>query len=138
VDDLLTLDLGYAPIYSNAMGALIVSANVLQNKLEGLFEGFTAPQVSELLSKEKNKYTFLDVRPAQSFEEERIPGFESIPLETLRSRIDEVPRNKGIILACESGARSFQAALILKANGFKDVKILEGGLRMWPFAISRE
>jgi len=138
VEDLLTLDLGYAPVYSNAMGALIVSANVLQNKLEGLFEGFTAPQVLKLLEIEKSRYSFIDVRSVQSFEKERIPGFDSIPLETLRNRIDEVPRNKGIILACESGAKSFQAALILKANGFRDVKILEGGLRMWPYRVSRE
>ncbi|MCK5094278.1 MAG: rhodanese-like domain-containing protein [Spirochaetes bacterium] len=41
-------------------------------------------------------------------------------------------------LACETGTHSYQASLILKANGIKNVKILEGGLRMWPCRVSRE
>jgi NADPH-dependent 2,4-dienoyl-CoA reductase/sulfur reductase-like enzyme/rhodanese-related sulfurtransferase/two-component sensor histidine kinase len=138
IDDLLSVDLGYAPAFSNAMGAIIVAANVLQNKLDGLFEGVAAKTVQNLLESEKDGHTFLDVRLPQTYDEERIPGFDSIPLENLRSRIDEIPRNKGVILVCQTGGRSYQAALILNSLGFKNVKILEGGLRMWPFKISRD
>ncbi len=138
VEDILSVDLGYAPHFSNAMGAIIVSANVLQNKLNGLFEGVSAHEVQSLLQNKGKEYVFLDVRTPQEYEEEKIPGFDLIPLENIRTRIDEILPNRKIILASVTGTRSYQAALILKANGFQDVKILEGGLRMWPFNVSRE
>ena len=138
VEDILSVDLGYAPHFSNAMGAIIVSANVLQNKLNGLFEGVSAHEVQSLLQNKGKEYVFLDVRTPQEYEEEKIPGFDLIPLENIRTRIDEILPNRKIILASVTGTRSYQAALILKANGFQDVKILEGGLRMWPFKVSRE
>ena len=138
VDDMTGLDLGYAPVYSSALGALIVSSNVLQNKLEGKFKGIKAEEVYRLLNIENDNYIFLDVRTPQEYEEERIPGFDLIPLERLRQRIDEIARDKKIILACESGKRSYQASLILKANHFTDVYVLEGGLRMWPYRLTHE
>jgi rhodanese-related sulfurtransferase len=138
VEDILSVDLGYAPHFSNAMGAIIVSANVLQNKLNGLFEGVSAHEVQSLLQNKGKEYVFLDVRTPQEYEEEKMPGFDLIPLENIRTRIDEILPNRKIILASVTGTRSYQAALILKANGFQDVKILEGGLRMWPFKVSRE
>jgi len=138
VEDLLSVDLGYAPVYSNAMGAIIVSANVLQNKLNRLFEGITADDLNMIMSENQKGYFFLDVRTPQEYEEERIPGFESIPLEELRRRIDELPGDSDIIVVCDSGARSYQASLILKAAGYSRVRILEGGLRMWPFRITHE
>ncbi len=138
VDDILSVDLGYAPYFSNAMGAIIVSANVLQNKLDGLFKGVLAKELQGLLKEKGEKCVFLDVRLPQEFEEERIPGFDLIPLEDLKRRIDEILPDRKIILTCGTGARSYQAALILKAKGFKDVAILEGGIRMWPYSVSRE
>ena len=138
VNDLIDLDLGYAPYYSNAMGALVVAANVLQNKLNGYFDGITSIEAYKLINEEKDKYTFIDVRPTYEYDQERIPGFDSIPLETLRDRVDEIPRNKPVIVTCESGARAYQALLILKEHGFENVKILEGGLRMWPYFMIRE
>jgi len=138
IDDILSVDLGYAPYYSNAVGAIVVAANVLQNKIEGLFEGISALEVYNLLQKGNEECVFLDVRTPQQYEEQKIPGFDLIPLENLRRRIDEILPDRKVILVCQSGSRSYQAALILKKHGFKDVKVLEGGLRMWPFAFTRE
>lgn len=137
-EDLMEVDLGYAPSYSNAMGAIVVAAHVLQNKMDGFFEGISAREMNALLERGVDSYTLIDVRVPQDYEEERIEGFDSIPLENLRSRIDEIPRNKGIILVCDSGNRSYQAALVLKEMGFNNVKILEGGMRMWPYKVLRE
>ena len=138
VTDLASLDLGYTPAYANAMGILIVAANIMQNKLEGRFKGVRADEVYELLKKGSEDFLFLDVRAPQEYEELRIPGFDLIPLETFRRRLDEIPRDKKIILACESGKRSYQAGLILNSHGYKDVRILEGGIRMWPYKITHE
>jgi len=137
VEDIVSVDLGYAPAYSKAIDTIVTAAHVMQNKLDGLFEGITASDARTIMDTKTN-CSCIDVRSPQEYEEERIPGAVSIPLESLRRRIDEIPRDSGVILICETGARSYQAALILKAHGFKDVKILEGGLKMWPFRISRE
>jgi NADPH-dependent 2,4-dienoyl-CoA reductase/sulfur reductase-like enzyme/rhodanese-related sulfurtransferase/two-component sensor histidine kinase len=137
VEDVLSLDLGYAPFYSQAMDNIIVAAHVLENKMNGLFEGLGPTNAQQLL-KVKEECACIDVRTPQEYEEERIPGTNLIPLENLRRRLDEIPREKDIMLVCDTGMRAYQASLILKANGFKRVRILEGGLRMWPFDISRE
>lgn len=137
VGDVISLDLGYTPSYSQAIDTIISAAHVLENKLEGVFRGITAYDTEKVM-KLKRECVCIDVRTPQEFEEERIPGFELIPLESLRRRIDEIPPNRSIILACETGVRSYQASLILRANGFKNVSVLEGGLRMWPSRVSRE
>ncbi len=138
VDDLLSVDLGYAPAFSNAMGAIVVAANVLQNKLEGRFMGIPANEAIDLLKHGKGHNRFIDVRNALEYEEERIEGAISIPLENLQTSIEEIPRDKALILISGTGARAYQGALILQAKGFKDVKILEGGLSMWPYRISHD
>jgi NADPH-dependent 2,4-dienoyl-CoA reductase/sulfur reductase-like enzyme/rhodanese-related sulfurtransferase/nitrogen-specific signal transduction histidine kinase len=137
IDDILSVDLGYAPIYSNAVGAIVVAANVLQNKLEGLFDGVSANELQVLLQNQAEECVFLDVRTPQEYEEERIPGFDLIPLENLRNRLDEILPDRRIILVSRTGSRAYQASLILKEHDFKNVYILEGGLRMWPYAITR-
>ena len=137
-DEVLSVDLGYAPYYSNAVGAIVVSANVLQNKIDGLFQGISAHDTYDLMQKGNEECVFLDVRTPQDYEGEKIPGFDLIPLENLKSRIDEILPDRKIILACASGSRSYQAALILRDHGFKEVYVLEGGIRMWPYALSHE
>jgi NADPH-dependent 2,4-dienoyl-CoA reductase/sulfur reductase-like enzyme/rhodanese-related sulfurtransferase/two-component sensor histidine kinase len=137
IKDVASLDLGYAPAYSQAIDNILTAAHVLQNKLEGLFQGINAVSAHDLMELKK-ECLCIDVRSPQEYEEERIQGIDLVPLESLRRRIDEIPRNRGIVLVCDTGARSYQASLILRANGFTDVRILEGGLRMWPFEIARE
>jgi NADPH-dependent 2,4-dienoyl-CoA reductase/sulfur reductase-like enzyme/rhodanese-related sulfurtransferase/two-component sensor histidine kinase len=137
VEKLTSIDLGYGPSYSQAIDSIQRAAHVMQNKLDGMFEGVTADQAKNML-KVKQDCVCIDVRSPGEFEEERIPGVESIPLESMRRRLDEIPRDKGILLVCDTGARSYQASLILRANGFKTVRILEGGLSMWPYQIRRE
>jgi len=137
ISDVLSLDLGYTPAYSQAIDNIVTAAHVLQNKVEGLFEGATAKETKERLEVKKD-CSCIDVRNPEEFEEEHIPGFDIIPLESLRRRIDEIPPDRDVILTCDTGARAYQAALILKSHGFRNVKILEGGLRMWPYRVARE
>jgi NADPH-dependent 2,4-dienoyl-CoA reductase/sulfur reductase-like enzyme/rhodanese-related sulfurtransferase/two-component sensor histidine kinase len=137
IHDVLSLDLGYTPAYSQAIDNIVTAAHVLQNKIDGLFEGATARETKGMLEGKKD-CSCIDVRNPEEFEEEHIPGFDLIPLESLRRRIDEIPPDKNVILACDTGARAYQAALILKSHGFRNVKILEGGLCMWPYRVARE
>lgn len=137
VDDILAVDLGYAPVYSSAVGAIVVAANVLQNKLDGVFEGISPGEVQTLIQQSPEECVFLDVRTPSEFEEARIPGFDLIPIENIRSRIDEILPDRRVVLVSQSGARAYQASLILKSRGFSEVAILEGGLHMWPYAVTR-
>ncbi|MEX0684216.1 MAG: metalloregulator ArsR/SmtB family transcription factor [Dehalococcoidia bacterium] len=84
-------------------------------------------EVKELL---KTKAVLLDVRPKQEFEAGHLRGAISIPIDELRDRLGELPRNRQVITYCRGEYCLFadEAAALLRANGF-DVARLEGG---WP------
>jgi len=132
VDQLANADLCYAPPFAPAMDNIITAANVVRNKMDGYMEGVTPAEVHRMLQ-EKEDFVFLDVRSPQEYEQVRLPGSTLIPLGSLRGRLDELPKNKEVIAFCKISLRGYEAALILKAAGFKKVRVLDGGLVMWPF-----
>ncbi len=58
-----------------------------------------------------------------------------IPLGALRKRLQELPvdKNKEIIVYCKISLRGYEAARIIQANGWTNVKVMEGGIMAWPF-----
>jgi len=132
VDQLANADLCYAPPFSPAMDNIITAANVARNKIDGYMEGVTPAEVHQMLE-EKQDFVFLDVRSPQEYEQVRLPGSTLIPLGSLRGRLDELPRGKEVIAFCKISLRGYEAALILKAAGFKKVRVMDGGLVMWSF-----
>lgn len=81
-----------------------------------------------------NGYKLLDVRFAEEFSENRIPGAQLIPLAELTNRLEELDKDQPYILYCHSGPRSAIAALILAKHKI-DALSLEGGIRDWPYDI---
>jgi len=73
----------------------------------------------------------IDVRTPQEFSTASYPKAKNIPLDLLPSRMDGLPKDKPIVLYCASGARSAQAARMLKKAGFTDV-VSAGGLSDMP------
>ncbi|HSJ05911.1 MAG TPA: rhodanese-like domain-containing protein [Longimicrobiales bacterium] len=73
----------------------------------------------------------LDVRGTAEWEAGRVPGVAHIPLGYLPERLDEVPRDRPVIVYCQSGARSAIAASVLAAAGITDVFNLAGGYQAW-------
>jgi pyruvate/2-oxoglutarate dehydrogenase complex dihydrolipoamide dehydrogenase (E3) component/rhodanese-related sulfurtransferase len=132
LDDMANLDLTYAPPYSPAMDNVITAANVARNKQDGLMVGISAEAVRAKLDA-CDDFIFLDVRSPQEHALVRLPKSTLIPLGVLRKRIGEVPRDKEIITFCQASLRGYEAALILKAAGHVDVKVLDGGVAMWPY-----
>jgi NADPH-dependent 2,4-dienoyl-CoA reductase/sulfur reductase-like enzyme/rhodanese-related sulfurtransferase len=128
--DLLDLENGYAPPYSEALDPLFHLASVAQAISRGI--RMVAPRFnhndSSLLHKD---IIWLDVRETAEAEEKPWPcrggKLLSIPLGTLRSRLNEIDRNKSVLVVCRRGVRSYQAAVILKQAGFEDVQIVGGG-----------
>jgi len=137
VQDVANLDLAYAPPYAPAMDNLITAANVARNKCAGLMVGVSAQDVKARLDRNED-FVFLDVRSPKEYAEVRLPRSVHIPLGALRGRLAELPRDKEIVAFCQVSLRGYEAALVLKAAGFKDVKVLDGGIAMWPYELERE
>jgi len=136
VDDMANADLPYAPPYSLAIDHSIATAHIMQNKLKGYFTGISAEQFKEKL-KVKETMLLLDVRNPDEYEQMRLGvGEKLIPLGQLRKRLEEMPQDKAteIITWCKISLRGYEAALILQANGYTNVKVLEGGIVAWPWA----
>ena len=132
VDQLANADLCYAPPYAPAMDNIITAANVARNKLDGHMVGVSPMEVHRMMEEEAD-FIFLDVRSPAEYEEVRLPGATLIPLGALRGRLDELPQGKEIVAFCKISLRGYEAALILKAAGFEKVRVMDGGIAMWPF-----
>lgn len=135
VDDMVNADLPYAPPYSLAIDHSIATAHVMQNKLKGLFKGISAKELREK-SKNKDPMVLIDVRNPDEYEEMRLGiGEKLIPLGQLRKRLNELPEDKNIEIVtwCKISLRGYEAARVLQAYGYRNVKILEGGIVAWPY-----
>lgn len=135
VDDMVNADLPYAPPYSLAIDHSIATAHVMQNKLKGLFKGISAKELREK-SKNKDPMVLIDVRNPDEYEEMRLGvGEKLIPLGQLRKRLNELPEDKNteIITWCKISLRGYEAARVLQAYGYRNVKVLEGGIVAWPY-----
>jgi SulP family sulfate permease len=75
-----------------------------------------------------------DVREPREFKKGRIPQAASKPLPVLLSNVKDIPEDKQVIFVCRSGRRSRLAAHVLKEQGCKNVRILEGGMQAWESA----
>lgn len=132
VDQLANADLCYAPPYSPAMDNIITAANVARNKLDGKMVGISSREVHQWMEAKKD-FVLLDVRSPDEYEEVRLPGSILIPLGALRERIGELPKDKEIVTFCTVSLRGYEAALILQAARFKKVRMMDGGIIMWPY-----
>jgi NADPH-dependent 2,4-dienoyl-CoA reductase/sulfur reductase-like enzyme/rhodanese-related sulfurtransferase len=132
VDAVANLDLCYAPPYAPAMDNIITAANVLRNKLDGKFRGMTCAEVKNMLDAGED-FFFLDVRSPGEYEQVRLEAGTLIPLGALRGRLNELPRDKPIVAFCKISLRGYEAARILRGAGFEDVRVMDGGLAMWPY-----
>ncbi len=139
VDDLVNADLPYAPPFSLAIDHLICTAHLMQNKFKGRLKGISAMEVKERAVSATPPF-LLDVRGPDEFEAMRLGiGETLIPLGALRKRLHELPADKDaeIVCFCKISLRGYEAALVLEANGWRNVRVMEGGILAWPFARER-
>ncbi|NJC97513.1 MAG: rhodanese-like domain-containing protein, partial [Anaerolineae bacterium] len=90
-----------------------------------------AISVDEAWSMYQNGAYVLDVRTVEEWNEFHAPNTTLIPLDELASRVDEVPRDREIVVVCRSGNRSQQGRDILLNAGFEKVTSMTGGLNEW-------
>ncbi len=135
VEDIVNADLPYAPPYSLAIDHCIATAHVMQNKMKGRMTGISSMDVHQKLANNEKPF-LLDVREPGEYRQMRLGVGETlIPVGALRSRLHELPQDKNIeiICFCQVALRGYEAALVLKHNGWKNVKVMEGGVASWPF-----
>ncbi|MFW6078758.1 MAG: rhodanese-like domain-containing protein, partial [Gemmatimonadota bacterium] len=78
-----------------------------------------------------DEVTVVDVRGRAEWEAGHLPGAPNIPLGYLEDRMEEIPREKPVVLQCRTGSRSAIGASVLKARGLGNVLNLKGGYREW-------
>lgn len=74
---------------------------------------------------------FVDTRDAEQFAEETIPGAVNIEWREIPSRLDELPETGMVVLVCNTGSLSAQAAFAARVMGRENVLVLQTGLRGW-------
>ncbi|MCK5267721.1 MAG: FAD-dependent oxidoreductase [Spirochaetes bacterium] len=135
VDDLSNSDLPYAPPFTLAIDNFIAANHVLQNKIAGRMSGISCRQVKEKVDNNEN-ILILDTRGSDEYEIMRLGIGETLmPLGSLRDRINELPddKNTEIVCYCKISLRGYEAARIIEANGYTNVKVMEGGIMAWPY-----
>jgi NADPH-dependent 2,4-dienoyl-CoA reductase/sulfur reductase-like enzyme/rhodanese-related sulfurtransferase len=126
IDDLMDLELAYAPQFGSAKDAINIAGYVGNN----VFNGTTPTlQWHELETARENGAQVIDVRSGGEHGFAHIPGTLNIPVEELRDRLSEV-QLENVVVYCQVGQRGHIATQILKANGAK-VKNLDGGYLTW-------
>ena len=126
--DLKDLDLAYAPPYSSAKDPVNMAGFMIENISKGILKQFHLEEVDTL--PRDGSVTLLDTRTAGEYARGHIDGFFNIPVDDLRERIKELPKDKPVYVICQSGLRSYIACRILSGYGFTCYNF-SGGFRFY-------
>lgn len=132
VFDLEHLELCYAPPFSSAKDPVNVAGFVASNVLKGDMPVFHWHDVA---GREKSKVLLLDVRTPREYAAGTIEDAVNIPLDELRDRLGELPKDKELWVFCQVGLRGHIATRMLLQRGFKAFN-MPGGYKTWKTATS--
>jgi rhodanese-related sulfurtransferase len=138
VEEISNLEIAYSPPFSSAMDIINALGNAASNYLDGHYRFITMEEFDKYWENRSSGETFfLDCRAnadAQPFEDKFPEIWKSIPHDQLVDRMDEVPRDKKLVLICNTGVRSYETQLNLEEQGITDtVNTAAGmaGLKTW-------
>lgn len=130
VHDLAELELAYAPPFGSAKDPINMAGMAAQNVLSGDAETI---QWNEVAERDTAKTVLLDVRDPGETAAGMIGGALNIPLPQLRNRLNELPKDREILVYCQAGQRAYFASRILKQKGYR-CRYLSGSYRTWSVA----
>lgn len=125
--DLIEFEHAYAPPYSSAKDPINMAGFVAENILLERLKIFYWNELGNLEPDD----ILLDVRRADEYNAGKIEDAINIPVDEIRNRLDEIPKEKTIYIYCEAGLRGYLAQRILRQNGFDNVFNLSGGYNSW-------
>ena len=123
--NLAELELAYAPPFGSAKDPVNLAGMAAQNVLAG--------DVRIAQWNEPGDFLLLDVRNPDERGKGAIPGSVHIPLNELRSRLGELPKDREIVVHCQTGQRSYYACRVLTQHGFR-ARNFTGSYRTWKVA----
>ncbi len=121
VFDLEEMELAYAPQYGSAKDPINMAGFVAAGMLRG-----DHPQIdleTVLAAPQEERPVLVNVRTPQEFSQGHISGAINIPVDKLRSRLGELPRQGQIVVYCQVGQRGYLATRILNQAGFSAANI---------------
>jgi len=131
VDEVCSLETGYAPPFASAMDVINNAGNALDNILAGQSRPV---DVADFLFEFAHKTTrVLDIRgekEAAPFREKYGARWFNIPQNELRRRVDEIPADEPFFLLCDTGPRSYEAQVFLNSRGITNTRNIQGGFAM--------
>jgi len=134
IEDISNLEIAYSPPFAAALDVVNAAGNTAENILDGLNRPIQPGEFEKcFLLEESADCLCLDVRgPANAapFVERYGDRWLNIPQETLNKRIEDVPRDKRLLLVCNSGARSYEAMRQLDRAGINNTVNVQGGVAM--------
>ena len=133
ITDLTTLELCYAPPFGSAKDPVNMLGFVAENIVSGKLKQFFWHDVENL--PRDGSVFLLDTRTPFEVMQGKIDGFVNIPLDSLRQRINEIPKDRPVYVHCHSGLRSYLACRILTGNGY-DCYNLAGGWRLYESVLN--
>ncbi|HOM42607.1 MAG TPA: FAD-dependent oxidoreductase [Bacillota bacterium] len=128
VHDLQEFELAYAPPFSSAKDPVNMAGYVGSNVLNG---DVKVAYWYEAMNADMSRTFLLDVREPSEYQMGHIPNAVNIPLDQIRSRLKEIPKDKEIIVNCRVGLRSYIGVRIMMQNGFDNVRNLSGGYKTY-------
>ena len=133
ITDITTLELCYAPPFGSAKDPVNMLGFVAENIVSGKLKQFFWHDVEKL--PRDGSVFLLDTRTPFEVMQGKIDGFVNVPLDELRGRLGEIPKDRPIYVHCHSGLRSYLACRILTGNGY-DCYNLAGGFRLYESVIN--
>lgn len=131
VYDLAEIEHAYAPPYSSAKDPVNIAGMVAENILDGTAKVIYWRDIAA-------DDFLLDIRTPDEFELGSIEGAVNIPLDDLRDHLDELPRDKRMVVFCGIGLRAHVACRMLVQKGFDNVYNLSGGLKTFETASQKQ
>lgn len=124
ISDLAEFEQAYAPPFDSAKDPVNMLGFIAENDRDGLTTIISWRDIPRYV--EQGAF-FLDVRTPEEFDCGAISGAVNIPHTALRNRLNEVPKDRPIVINCGSGLRGYIADRILRQNGYKNTVNLSGG-----------
>ncbi len=131
VDEICALETGYAPPFASAMDIVNNAGNVLDNVLDGY--NATCDPVDFIKEFKETDIRILDIRSedqVSKYKEKYGDRWLHIPQTELRNRFHEVPRDEPLFVVCDTGARSYEAQVLLVSKGITNTRNVQGGLAL--------